>query len=328
MDTLLKTMPNLVRKYQASRISSCSFCNDRNGMLKSLSKEAERVAFGLFTNGFPTPTSLRLALAEGRLGEMTGFIPLVNRTWQILNDCGAHLLTAKIRKHQESVAAKAGPLAFHMMCDGYGGRKMVFGSDAESAVDFCVQMGWDYWCHRRDHKEEDVTIQHVTITTLPFIDICKGTEGHDWLPTVAQLKNLAAQTPTAPEFKWMSRDGKWKNVSPSHQGSRKQALDTPSSELLISPTDTVKDICRIMYQYHNRQAMEVLQQFLDGVEATHSADDDLLYPPHQIPRLRCPSTRDQYEDAEEEEDGGSASALRPTTSMKEEEQGAMRDVHP
>ena len=251
MDTLFKTMPNLVRKYQASKISSCSFYDDRNGMLKSLSKEAERVAFGLFTNGFPTPTSLRLALAEGRLGEMTGFIPLVNRTWQILNDCGAHLLTTKIWKHQESVAAKAGPLAFHMMCDGYGGRKMVFGSDTESAVDFCVQMGWDYWCHRRDHKDEDVTIQHVTITPLPFIDICKGTEGHDWLPTVAQLKNLAAQTPTAPEFKWMSRDGKWKNVSPSHQGSRKQPLDTPSSELLISPTDTVRDICRIMYQYHN-----------------------------------------------------------------------------
>ena len=77
-----------LKMYQASRISNCSFYDNRTRMLKSLTKEAEPVAFGLFINGLPTPTLLRLALAEGHLGDLAGCIPLVNRTWQILNDCG------------------------------------------------------------------------------------------------------------------------------------------------------------------------------------------------------------------------------------------------
>ena len=310
----LKTAGKLLIQFHD--LMTITYTGNRKETLKRLHQAAERCAYELFQCGFPTPTMLRLLVSEGNISKLCCAITSITDTWEHLATMGAHNIISEIKSHQEKVIREGGPWAKCLLADGYGGRYCVLGHDAESFLNGVLKSEWNQYMHRRTTIEDTVELGTVVLPPIPFTNLCTPANGHDWLPTVKDLRLLASLAPVAPQHRWMLQNSSWENII-----HRQMLPGTTTDDIFLRDTDTEVEVTCQLALYHSRRIEEQIECLLRS--ARNESELSTSVPATSVQATSIPTTSTQRDTLDIRRESSVESIMSSDDSVEMPEQRPM-----
>ena len=303
----LKTAGKLLIQFHD--LMTITYSGNRKETLKRLHQAAERCAYELFQCGFPTPTMLRLLVSEGNISKLCCAITSITDTWEHLATMGAHNIISEIKSHQEKVIREGGR-----------GRNvcwlMVTEDGIASFLNGVLKSEWNQYMHRRTTIEDTVELGTVVLPPIPFTNLCTPANGHDWLPTVKDLRLLASLAPVAPQHRWMLQNSSWENII-----HWQMLPGTTTDDIFLRDTDTEVEVTCQLALYHSRRIEEQIECLLRS--ARNESELSTSVPATSVQATSIPTTSTQRDTPDIRRESSVESIMSSDDSVEMPEQRPM-----